>query len=63
MFTYWDGVLDGEYGCNAEKRHAPQVRVSVAHDGERVFHIEAWAGTQRGIAVLKALKERLEPYL
>ncbi len=29
------------------KKYAPQVRVSVIHYGEGMFHIEAWSGSQR----------------
>ena len=63
VFTYSGEVRDGEYGWNAEGRYAPQVKVSVVHNGEEVFHMERWGGSYREIKVLRALKERLEGYL
>ena len=63
VFTYSEGVLDGEVGWNPERRHVPQVRVSVIHDGKQVFHMEPWQGSHREISVLRALQERLRDYI
>ncbi len=56
MFTCPEIVQDSEHDWNAERRPAPQARVSVVH-------IEAWSGSQSEIDVLKASnKIEAEPY-